>query len=226
MDYPGGLQLIYPTGPIRLSPSNLISIKNESSNSDEVSDTWGWWTRDSDTDLYKGLEEGLECIAHVIYENNGIDGVIGFSQGAAAAALVASLLEPERPHAFEKMLDKEKRALPFPEAWRNLASLCPDGLKFAVAYSGFLPSHSAYQAFFEPSIQTPFLHFIGMLDSVVSEERTLALVDKCAVEKRKVVFHQGAHFVPTSKQMTEVLIKFIQDCLKVQMSSSVSSTTS
>lgn len=210
-DYPGGVQLIYPTAPFRLSTQEIPGFLSDKT--DEGIDRWAWWTREKDCDKYKGFEQGLSTIASVIRANNGIDGVIGFSQGAAAAALVVSLLEPGRRQVFEQIHKKDPQTLAFPEDWCDLSNMIPNGLKFAVAYSGFQPSHPAYQAFFEPKIQTPILHFIGSLDTVLDETRSRALVEKCISEKSKLVSHPGGHFVPNDKRMVSVLIAFIRECV-------------
>lgn len=211
--YLGGLQLIYPTAPFRLSTQEIPGFLSGSEKTDEDIDRWAWWTREKDCDKYKGLEQGLATIADVIRANDGIDGVIGFSQGAAAAALVASLLEPGRRQIFDQVHEEDDQTLAFPKEWYDLNSMVPNGLKFAVAYSGFQPSHPAYRAFFEPKIQTPTLHFIGSLDTVLDEARSKALVEKCVLEKRKLVFHPGGHFVPNDKRMVSILVAFIFECM-------------
>jgi len=183
-----GVQLIYPTGPVRLCPHNMLSYSAKSKENEEDNELWGWWTWTRDADLgvtvgehdmnsgtYMGLDRTLSSIARIIRAHGGIDAVMGFSQGAAAALLVTSLLEPGREQAFHDMQQKNKDALPFPEEWRDISTLCPNGLKFTVSYSGFQASSASYRAFYEPAIKTPVLHFIGNLDNVIEGVKTLAL---------------------------------------------------
>jgi len=151
----------------------------------------------------------LDRIGNAIRETGGIDAVIGFSQGAAAAAMVASLLQPGRAASFST---QQPGSFPFPKSWEDLAALHPDGLKFAVSYSGFLTSNKLYEGFYEPKINSPTLHFIGSLDSVVEESRSLALVEAC--HDAKTVFHPGGHFVPVGKEMGGILVGFIRECTK------------
>ncbi|RKF78978.1 Dihydrofolate reductase [Golovinomyces cichoracearum] len=212
-DYPGGIQLIYPTAPILLTTPDMPGYSPDSVTDKKLNDLWAWWKRDMDSSLYVGLEQSLATIARVISDNNGIDGIMGFSQGAAAAAIVTSLLEPERIMAFEELQRINADVFPYPQEWIGLKTLCPDGLKFAVAYSGFLPSHPVYEAFFEPKIQTPIMHFIGSYDTVLDEKRSKALVDRCAENARKLIYHPGGHFVPCDKKMSNVVISFIIECL-------------
>jgi len=142
----------------------------------------------------------------------GIDGVIGFSQGAAMAAMVASLLEPGRRDAFHK--STTEGGFGFPATFEELVPLHPAGLKFAVSYSGFYAPNEMYNGFYEPEIKTKMLHFIGTLDSVVEEGRSLALVQ--VTEGARTVYHPGGHFVPIGKEMGGVLVGFVRECCEVK----------
>ena len=165
--------------------------------------------------MYFGLQQGLDAIATAIRDAGGIDGVIGFSQGAAGAGMVASLLEPNRPAAFAAIKKPNPEALAYPESWERLREEIGQGpLKFAVSYSGFYSPNELYRGFYEPKIGTPMCHFIGSLDSVVEESRSLALLDVC-VDARKV-YHPGGHFVPAGKEMAMVLVGFIKECCEMK----------
>jgi fermentation-respiration switch protein FrsA (DUF1100 family) len=154
------------------------------------------------------------------------DGVIGFSQGGAAAGMVASLLEEGRRAAFEAA--QSKGGIRFPDSFTRDSGYIEESvqapLKFAVSYSGFgAGTNSLYQAFYEPQIQTPMMHFLGSLDTVVSEERSLRLVEACANGKGKdggvqrVVYHPGGHFLPSSqKQYVGALVAFIREVMSEQ----------
>lgn len=69
-------------------------------------------------------------------------GIIGFSQGAAVAALVASMLEGKsRQTMFERIQHPP--------------------MKFLVSFSGFKMRFEKYNQFYP--VYTPSLHVIGML---------------------------------------------------------------
>ena len=209
--YPGGLQLLYPTGPIRLLPADIPGFDINAAQGDTESDSWGWWKREIGGGRYIGIEEGLDSICQIIKEAGGVDGVIGFSQGAAAAAMVASLLEPGRLTAFEAVGKGHPEALGYPKSWIEMMRETGQGqLEFAVSYSGFYSPNELYKGFYEPKIATPMCHFIGSLDSVVEEKRSLALVDVCMDARQ--VYHPGGHFVPAGKEMVGVLLAFIKEC--------------
>jgi dihydrofolate reductase len=214
-----GTTLSYPTGPLRLRPSDVPGFDPTSSEDPDGSiEAYGWWRR-SDTanpPEYVGLDTGLSAVAKVLEEEGPFDGVIGFSQGAALAAMVASLLEGEaRKQAFERAQTKSPLALSYPESF---AKLNHPPLRFCAAYCGFRAPGERYRGFYEdPHIQTPVCHFIGSLDSVVDETRTQALVDATGgAEATQVVSHPGGHFVPSGKQYLDVVAAFVKQHMSSQ----------
>lgn len=207
-----GISLNYPTAPLQLKPSDVPGFDPSTSEDPDSIEAYGWWRR-SDTSNppeYYGLDRGLESVANILESEGPFDGVIGFSQGAALAAMTASLLEgSSRKEAFSKAQEKSKLAIPYP---RTFESLEHPPFKFCAAYSGFRAPGERYTAFFEePYIQTPMCHFIGSLDSVVEEARTQALVDAAGgAERTQVVVHPGGHFVPSGKQYLDTIAAFIK----------------
>lgn len=140
--------------------------------------------------------------------------MIGFSQGASAAALVASLLETGRESSFSTYAanNTSSYTYTYPASWNALKETLPQHpLKFAVSYSGFYAPDAAYTPFYLPKIKTRFLHVIGSLDSVVEEERSQGLVERC--EDAMKVVHPGGHFVPVGKEYAGVLVGFLRDVL-------------
>jgi len=156
--------------------------------------------------VYAGLEEGLAVVAGVLREQGPFDGVIGFSQGAALAAMVASLLEPDRKAAFAAAAAPDSQGrMPYPEPFAELEHL---PLKFAASFAGFAAENQAYIGFYEPKIQTSFLAVVGTMDTVVDESWTSKLVEAC--QDVRVVAHPGGHFVPGSKKEVGVVADFIK----------------
>ncbi|GAB7339940.1 hypothetical protein MBLNU457_6459t1 [Dothideomycetes sp. NU457] len=220
--YPGGVSFSYPTGPIQLLPSQIPGFDVAAAQGDET-DAWAWWRkRDEEPVVYEGMEKGIARVAEYLVSEGPFDGVVGFSQGGAFAGLIASLLETGRVEAFKKA--EETGGMPFPESLlrtdeRGEQVVVHPPLKFAVSYSGFGISDSPlYSAFYGPKIQTPVMHFLGSVDTVVSEERSLRLVEACAEGRgpegcvSRVVTHPGGHFVPASnKQYAGALIAFIRE---------------
>ena len=221
--FPAGISLHYPTAPLRLTPADipfdLPSQQNGESSPPEEVDAWAWWRRKGDAEpfTYEGIERGLDKIAEVLKTEGPFDGVIGFSQGGACAAMVASLLEPGRREAFEKMYPSGGMSYPssFESDTGYVESVIHPPLKFAVSYSGFAArGMDLYKAFYEPKIKTPMLHFLGTLDAVVEEKRSLALVENCEESEGRVVYHPGGHFLPSSqKAYVAALVGFMKEVL-------------
>lgn len=220
--YPGGVSFSYPTGPIQLLPSQIPGFDVAAAQGDET-DAWAWWrASDSEPKVYEGMEKGIARVAEMLVAEGPFDGVVGFSQGGAFAGLLASLLETGRLEAFKKA--EEQGGMPFPDSLLkkdengNQVVVHPP-LKFAVSYSGFGISYQPlYRAFYVPKIETPLLHFLGSVDTVVSEERSTRLIDACVTGRGsegavpRVVTHPGGHFVPASnKQYAGALIAFIRE---------------
>ncbi|KAK6006371.1 hypothetical protein QM012_006781 [Aureobasidium pullulans] len=193
-----GIELFFPTGPFKVSSADL--------NGAEVrEDANGWWKLRDRGEKQEGVEIGIEQVAKVLKEHGPMDGVMGFSQGAALAAMVVSLLEPNRKTAFEKV----KGGMAFPE---SIAELQHPPLQFGVCFSGLLNKHEAYTAFYEPKIQTPVLHVLGSMDTIVEESESLALAERCADGgEGMVIRHAGTHTVPTSDRDIAAVIRFIRN---------------
>lgn len=215
---------------------------------DAAPEAYGWWkrkdvsiTRDGQAQrhgkptkeeaevIYTGLEASLSLIADVIKTAGPFDGVIGFSQGAALAAMLASLLEgPARKRAFDTTAGG---GMGYPACFLTKTTTAARGddgegegergggggcmiqppLKFAVCYSGFrAPPGRRYGAFYEPRIQTPILHVLGQVDVVVEEARARELVGVCEGGGR-VVVHPGGHFVPSQRPWLDAVVGFVRE---------------
>ncbi|KAH7037178.1 serine hydrolase FSH [Microdochium trichocladiopsis] len=239
---------IYPTGPHRLRPRDIPGFVPSSENADsddddDSSDAWAWFRKNEVNGTYRGFEAGMRTVAEAIRSSTTgsdgqdiggdedddaarIDGVIGFSQGACFASLIAAALEtsssssssspPIRPPPDPETVPSPSAETPLGERadWSWLPALCEANnshpLKFAVIYSGFYTPVPGLQWLLEnPPIQTPTAHFIGSLDTVVDESRSQALVERCA--DAKVFVHPGGHYVPVAKQWSMALVGYIKE---------------
>lgn len=214
--FPGSI-LSYPTGPLRLKPSDVpgFDTTNSSDNDDVEAAAHGWWRRSNTADPpeYVGMEDGFSEVAKTLTTEGPFDGVAGFSQGAALAAMVSSLLEGQRrKDAFQVFHSQSSLSISFPSSFLDLQH---PPLKFCIMYSGFVAPGERYRAFYDPHISTPSCHFIGSLDSVVEEKRCQALVAAFGGEpKAQVVFHPGGHFLPSSRQFLDLLVDFIRNVIR------------
>ncbi|KAF4592362.1 serine hydrolase FSH [Ophiocordyceps camponoti-floridani] len=193
--------LLYPTAPIRLLARDVPGFVDNGDDDSQRSDARAWFRRDDATGVYVSLAEGMKTIAEAIREAGGVDAVCGFSQGALVASLVTAALEPARlvPEGSDSA------------AWvRNLREANRDRpLRFAVFYSGFVARADGLDWCYDPKLVTPTLHYMGSLDTVVSESRNRQLADKC--RDSVVVVHPGAHYVPVTREWAMPLAGFIRE---------------
>ena len=216
-----GTTFSYPTGPLRLKPADVPGFNSSRFEGDEndvdAIESYGWWRRSNTADPpeYVGIENGLQVVAETLESEGPFDGVMGFSQGAAFAAVVSSLLEGKRrKQAFDHFQNQSKMAVAFPEMFAK--SQHPP-MKFCVSYSGFIAPGARYTALYEPTIDTPSCHFIGSLDSVMEESRCRALLEAFGGERKaQLVFHPGGHFTPSAKPYLAALEAFIRNSMEGQ----------
>ncbi|KAK4186338.1 putative seine hydrolase [Podospora australis] len=202
--------LIYPTAPNRLYPKDIPGYQPPSSSETEDAeneiDSWAWFRKDEATSEYRLFKEGMLSLASSISEaGGGIEGVIGFSQGGCIASVLASALETEREVGNEE--SKE---------WVEKLREANGGerLKFAVIYSGFWAVPESLSSWlYQPKVKTPTLHYLGGLDTVVDESRSLGLVERCE-EPKHVLTHPGGHYVPVSKEWVMPLAGFVKKSLE------------
>ncbi|KZF19289.1 FSH1-domain-containing protein [Xylona heveae TC161] len=221
--HPGGIELVYPTGPTKLRVSDIPGYDVQgatSSSPGEEPEAYGWWRKNDETGEYIGLERGLAHIGEVLKTQGPFAGVIGFSQGGAATGMIASLLEPGRKEAFAELAaataGSEKAGIEFPPEFdpTKTPGFSHPPLKFAASYSGFAAPDARYKAFYQPKIYTPLLHVMGSLDTVVEEKRVRTLIDaSTGKEEERVIVHPGGHFLPSQKQYVNALIGFIRQSL-------------
>ncbi|KAI1263413.1 serine hydrolase FSH [Xylariaceae sp. FL1019] len=209
--------LIFPSGPHKLRPSDIPGYvpPDEPSELDEDElDNWSWFRKDEASGQYRGLDAGMEVIASTISDAGGIDGVMGFSQGGCMAALLASALEPSHNPPPST---NPPPSLPSPsstqEGWEWLPAVRKANdnkpLKFAVCYSAFYAPPENLQWLYEGKIQTPTLHFLGGLDTVVEEGRSMRLVEMC--KDPVVITHPGGHYVPVARDWVMPLVAWLRD---------------
>ncbi|KAI1641530.1 serine hydrolase-domain-containing protein [Biscogniauxia mediterranea] len=223
--------LIYPTAPHRLRLSDIPGYVPPSSgvdgddgnDDDEASDNWGWFRKDEATGAYRGFEAGMHAIADAVRASGGpVDGVLGFSQGGAMAALVAAALEhpyrspppppsPSPSSSSSSAPSSSSSASAADYSWVSALREANGGraLRFCVVYSGFYAPHGGFRWLYEdPPLATPSLHFLGGLDTVVDEARSRGLVERC--RDPVVLVHPGGHYVPVAKDWVVPLVGWLR----------------
>lgn len=155
----------------------------------------GWWFSDAAADVFSALEEPAACrgvpealgaVAAALSSQGPFDGLLGFSQGAALAALVCALAQAGDP----------RFALP----------------RFVILVSGFCPRGPALQ---EPVCRSPLslpsLHVFGDTDRVIPAEESVRLASR--FPGAVTLTHGGGHFIPAAAAQRQAYLKFLDQFL-------------
>ncbi|KAG9943785.1 hypothetical protein KCU85_g8441, partial [Aureobasidium melanogenum] len=214
------IQFTFVNAPFSLKQGALPLIDLDGAKQQDKSaqlDAYTWWHLTGRTPpfLYNGLDVSLSLIAETICAQGSFDGIIGFSQGAALATMVASLLEHGRKDAFDKA--EALGGMPYPFAFITQTATIQPPLKFVIAMSGFAGARvPLYQAFYHPKIMTPTLHVLGENDDFIKPEMSQKLVD-CFVDPR-VLHHYAGHVVPQADHLRGKEVE-LSDCLGTLLNS-------
>mmetsp|Transcript_30142 Transcript_30142/g.57887 ORF Transcript_30142/g.57887 Transcript_30142/m.57887 type:complete len:303 (-) Transcript_30142:159-1067(-) len=153
-------------------------------------DQYEWWTlppgeRSFTAKTYEGADKSLELIETIWADSGPFDGIMGFSQGAMLAGVVAA----------NSLLNSDYKAKP----------------KFAILFGAAFPLPFApLLKELEASGRTiPTLHVLGKEDSTNPSELGQKLAG-CFADSQ-VEWHQGAHFVPSDPEIVATCHKF---CIK------------
>ncbi|XP_064323675.1 esterase OVCA2 [Phalacrocorax carbo] len=127
-----------------------------------------------------GLEESLSAVAAALAEHGPFDGLLGFSQGAALAAMVCALRARGDPR--------------FPVA-------------FAILVAGFTSRAPSHGHFYREPIALPTLHVMGDTDTVIAAPLSRELAQHFV--EPVVLTHPGGHFVPTAAPQKKAYLDFL-----------------
>jgi predicted esterase len=126
-----------------------------------------WWDATDDGSVYQGWEETREQVGELVRRHEPV-GVLGFSQGAMLAAVVAAM---------------------------SMSGEVPP-LRFAVLIAGRVPRALALKPLFERPIDVPSLHVWGERDPL-AQSGAPDLVERFTAVGREVAPWSGPHKVPT-----------------------------
>uniref|UniRef100_A0A8C5KU31 Esterase OVCA2 n=2 Tax=Jaculus jaculus TaxID=51337 RepID=A0A8C5KU31_JACJA len=150
----------------------------------------GWWFSE-EADVFsalqepavcRGLEEALGTVARAMDQWGPFDGLLGFSQGAALAALVCALGQAGDPR------------FPLP--------------RFVILVSGFCPRGLGLK---EPILKSPLslpsLHVFGDTDRVIPSQESMQLASQ--FPEAITLTHPGGHFIPAAAPQRQAYLKFL-----------------
>ncbi|KAF3404017.1 Dihydrofolate reductase [Penicillium rolfsii] len=163
-----------------------------------------WGYGEPNHDHIRGLHGSLYHILDTLDRHGPFSGIVGFSSGAAMAAIITSLLEKRKNVCGIKWKVVQKLLI--------LTQHPP--LKFSICLSGFKLGNRCYEAFYHPRLETPMFHAIGHLDATVVPAQTMSLVRKCLYPWIYEFF--GGHYVPQCKEFMELrdsLANYLREAL-------------
>ncbi|MCW2905246.1 MAG: hypothetical protein JWL68_35 [Actinomycetia bacterium] len=123
---------------------------------------FGWWH-----DGFRGWERTRDWAVELLGTAAPIDGIFGFSQGAALTGLLAALRD-SRPS--------------------------PVSFEFAIMVGGFTSSMPQHAQLFRRKLTVPSVHVSGRADAIVPRRDSLRLADRFA--DPLVLEHPGGHVIP------------------------------
>lgn len=176
-------EFVFVDAPFQVDPSSLGGGVVKQCNSEEGAPQYGWWRASSDGPPREALktagwDQSLHALAEVMEKEGPFDGVLGFSQGGAAAAMLCAAIEQGRVEGEQ--------------------------FRFALLFGAFLPRDPALrEALLVQTLPVTSLHFFGQNDALVVEARTRELAECFVSDKRTVVAHPQGHCVPSLKEVRD-----------------------
>ena len=147
---------------------------------------YSWWCASDDGTEYRGWKESVSYVKEFLKKNGPFQGVLGFSQGAAMAAVLCASMQQTNE------------------------------LGFVILIGGFPPRDTTLQKLISGSStlkQIRSLHVIGEADEVVKPEVSRKLAQ--AFCSPSFMLHSGGHNIPTSRSHCETIVEFVLQSSKL-----------
>ena len=136
---------------------------------------FGWWH-----DGFRGWERTRDWAVELLRTAPRIDGIFGFSQGAALTGLLAALRD-SRPS--------------------------PIWFEFAIMVGGFTSTMPQHARLFRYKVTVPSVHVTGRADTIVPRRDSLLLADRFA--DPLIIEHPGGHVIPGEPAVTAPIAGFL-----------------
>jgi fermentation-respiration switch protein FrsA (DUF1100 family) len=136
---------------------------------------FGWWHEG-----FRGWERTCDWVAELLRTGPHIDGIFGFSQGAALTGLLAALRD-SRPS--------------------------PIWFEFAIMVGGFTSTMPQHAGLFQHKLTVPSVHVTGRADTIVPRRDSLLLADRFA--DPLIIEHPGGHVIPSGTAVTAPIADFL-----------------
>ncbi|SOE99813.1 Serine hydrolase (FSH1) [Burkholderia sp. OK233] len=165
---------------------------------------FGWWhavehhgvanTRESGSNrvamTYEGWDETCRWVVAIFANEGPFDGVFGFSQGGALAALLVGLRAPDgKPTEHQ-----------------------PLSFGFAILVGAFAARDLRLATLYESTANydLPSIHIIGRADSVVPSQASRSLAFQ--FNRPLILEHDGGHVIAANPEIRAQVAKFLEAC--------------
>ncbi|KAM4699426.1 esterase OVCA2 [Discoglossus pictus] len=180
-------EIVYISAPLVVPEPDACTNNGESNSVQD--EARGWWFSDTQNNSFdameetkscSGLEESLDTVAKAFSELGPFNGILGFSQGAALAAMLCAL--------------KQKGDIRFQ-------------FDFAILVSGFKSLAYEHTEYYQDPIAVPSLHVFGETDRVIPGNMSQELASH--FEKPVIHTHSWGHFVPACAAQKKLYFEFL-----------------
>uniref|UniRef100_A0A1I8A3C7 FSH1 domain-containing protein n=1 Tax=Steinernema glaseri TaxID=37863 RepID=A0A1I8A3C7_9BILA len=169
---------------------------SSSGNDDEKNTPRAWWfskaertfsSRD-ETQIADGFSVSMDQVIAHLRQNGPYDGIMGFSQGASMAHLLAAAYRSNSETPNEQGL-----------------------FKFAIIVAGFKSLSTVHDTYNAVTIRgLPTLHIYGTSDEIVHASRSEKLVEAFVDPEPRTVLHAGGHCVPPMSKVKNDVCAFFE----------------
>jgi hypothetical protein len=135
---------------------------------------FGWWHEG-----FRGWERTRDWAVELLRTGPPIDGIFGFSQGAALTGLLAALRDSDPSLRFG----------------------------FAIMVGGFTSTLPQHAGLFRHQLRVPSVHVTGRADVIVPRRDSLLLAGRFA--DPLVIEHPGGHVIPADRNVTGPIADFL-----------------
>ncbi|KLO09457.1 hypothetical protein SCHPADRAFT_943633 [Schizopora paradoxa] len=147
-----------------------------------------WYFHLRDAQDVWAVSQSLVYIRNFIEKEGPFQGAMGYSQGGAMAALLAGSLEN-------------------PEHMPHFKGIKHPPLEFLITFSSFIIPNVGFEV--PKNMRTPTLVVLGLTDTVVLPEHTLAFSKQFCKPNMRLEVHTGGHYVPRQSQWRTFLIELL-----------------
>ncbi|KAK1866451.1 hypothetical protein I4F81_008969 [Pyropia yezoensis] len=207
----GGDSLAGPTSPVAVDARSAAAASPGAAPRAQQR-TWGL----PNPDETAGWPAALRYLRAALVEHAPIDGLLGFSQGATVAAVLAAATAEPPPPADLPPSSQVAGSLAAPitpaapeAAVAETAALAR--LRLVIVVSGFAPWRDHLAGLLSPDrpLDLPSLHIMGEADTQVPVAACRALAECFAPTQREVYVHGGGHLVPSGADARARVVSFV-----------------